>query len=131
MFALGQPLRRVAEHVTHSAGVANGARVRRWLQDKQAGWYAVREDPPMPVMSTLLDPAQNAMERKLCAMQGFHPPAGSHEALLRGLAHLDNLGPSQRRARPAGQWGVEVEGGTGPTRDWFLKVQILPSGGFR
>jgi hypothetical protein len=26
---------------------------------------------------------------------------------------------------------VEVEGGTVPTRDWFLNVQILTSGGFR
>jgi hypothetical protein len=26
---------------------------------------------------------------------------------------------------------VEVEGGTLPTRDWFLNLQILTSGGFR
>jgi hypothetical protein len=26
---------------------------------------------------------------------------------------------------------VEVEGGTVPTRDWFLNLQILTSGGFR
>jgi hypothetical protein len=25
----------------------------------------------------------------------------------------------------------EVEGGTVPTRDWFLNLQILTSGGFR
>ena len=49
VFALGQRLRRVADHVTHSAGAANGERVRRWFQDKKAGWYAVLEDPQMPV----------------------------------------------------------------------------------
>ena len=37
----------------------------------------------------------------------------------------------QRRAQHAGQCGVEVEGGTVPTRDWFLNLQILTSGGFR
>jgi hypothetical protein len=26
---------------------------------------------------------------------------------------------------------VEVEGGRVPTRDWFLNLQILTSGGFR
>ena len=34
VFALGQRLRRFADHVTHSAGVANGERVRRWFQEK-------------------------------------------------------------------------------------------------
>jgi hypothetical protein len=131
VFALGQRLRHFADHVTHSAGVANGERVRRWFQDKKAGWYAVLEDPQMPVMSTLLDQAHNAIERKLFAMKGFHHPAGSQEAFLRGLADLYNLVPYQRRALHAGQCGVEVEGGTVPTRDWFLNVQILTSGGFR
>jgi hypothetical protein len=44
---------------------------------------------------------------------------------------LYNLVPYQRRAQHAGQCGVEVEGGTVPTRDWFLNLQILTSGGFR
>jgi hypothetical protein len=39
--------------------------------------------------------------------------------------------PYQRRAQHAGQCGVEVEGGTVPTHDWFLNLQILTSGGFR
>jgi hypothetical protein len=47
------------------------------------------------------------------------------------LAHLYNLVPYQRRAPHAGQCGVEVEGGRVPTRDWFLNLQILTSGGFR
>jgi hypothetical protein len=73
VFALGQRLRHFADHVAHTAGEANGNRVRQWFQDKKAGWYAVLEDPQMPVTSTLLDQAHNAIERKLFAMKGFHP----------------------------------------------------------
>jgi hypothetical protein len=131
VFALGQRLRHFADYVTHKTGVANGARVRRWVQDKKAGWYAVLADPQMPVTSTLLDQAHNAIERKLFAMKGFHHPRGSQQAFLAGLAHLYNLVPYQRRAQHAGQCGVEVEGGRVPTADWFLNLQILTSGGFR
>ena len=131
VFALGQRLRHFVDHVTSSAGAANGARVRRWVQDKKAGWYAVLEDSQMPVTSTLLDQAHNAIERKLFMMKGFHHPDGSQQAFLRGLAHLYNLVPYQRRAQHAGQCGVEVEGGQVPTLDWFLNLQILTSGGFR
>jgi hypothetical protein len=131
VFALGQRLRRFADHVAHTAGAVNGARVRRWFQEKKAGWYTVLADPQMPVTSTLLDQAHNAIERKLFAMKGFHHPQGSQQAFLTGLAHLYNLVPYQRRAKHAGQCGVEVEGGTVPTRDWFLNLQILTSGGFR
>jgi hypothetical protein len=38
VFALGQRLRHFANHVAATAGVANGALVRRWVQDKKAGW---------------------------------------------------------------------------------------------
>ena len=131
VFALGQRLRHFADDVATIAGTANGVRVRRWLQDKKAGWYAVLEDPQMPVTSTLLDQVHNAIERKLFAMKGFHHPDGSQQAFLTGLAHLSNLIPYQRRAKHAGQCGVEVEGGTVPTRDWLLNLQILTSGGFR
>jgi hypothetical protein len=131
IFALSQRLRHFADHVTHSAGVANGERVRRWFQEKKAGWYAVLEDSQMPVTSTLLDQAHNAIERKLFAMKGFHHPKGSQQAFLTGLAHLYNLVPYQRRAQHAGQCGVEVEGGRVPTPDWMLNLQILTSGGFR
>jgi len=131
VFALGQRLRHFADHVAHKAGVANGERVRRWFQDKKAGWYAVLEDPQMPAMSTLLDQAHNAIERKLFAMKGFHHPGGSQQSFLNGLALLYDLVPYQRRAKHAGQCGVEVEGGTVPTRDWLLNLQILTSGGFR
>src|SRR5262247_3684034 len=131
VFALGQRLRHFVDHVTSTAGAANGEHVRRWFQDKKAGWYTVLADPQMPVTSTLLDQAHNAIERKLFAMKGCHHAKGSQQAFLRGLAHLYNLVPYQRRARHAGQCGVEVEGGTVPTRDWFLNLQILTSGGFQ
>jgi hypothetical protein len=131
VFALGQQLRHLANHVAVTAGVANGERVRRWFQDKKAGWYAVLADPQMPVTSTWLDQAHNAIARKLFAMKGFHHPGGSQQAFLRGLAHLYNLIPYQRRAQHAGQCSVEVEGGRVPTADWFLHLQILASGGFR
>src|SRR5262250_1813759 len=131
VFALGQRLRHFADHVAATAGPANGARVRRWVQEKKAGWYAVLADPQMPVTSTLLDQAHNAIERKPFIMKSFHHRKGSHQAFLRGLAHLYNLVPYQRRAQHAGQCGVEVEGGTVPTSDWFLNLQILTSGGFR
>src|SRR2546426_12643996 len=131
VFALGQRLRHFADHVTHTAGAANGTRVRQWFQAKKAGWYAVLADPQMPVTSTLLDQAHNAIERKLFAMKGFHHPGGSPRAFLTGLAHLYNLIPYQRRALNAGTCGVEVEGGRLPTADWMLNLQILTSGGFR
>src|SRR5262245_45646962 len=70
VFALGQRLRHFADHVAATAGPANGERVRRWVQEKKAGWYAVLADPQMPVTSTLLDQAHNAIERKLFAMKG-------------------------------------------------------------
>src|SRR6516164_3712759 len=41
VFALGQRLRHFVDHVTATAGPANGTRVRRWVQEKKAGWYAV------------------------------------------------------------------------------------------
>jgi hypothetical protein len=131
VFALGQRLRRFADHVTNTAGAANGARVRQWFHDKKAGWYAVLADPQMPATSTLLDQAHNTITRKLFAMKGFHHPDGSQQAFLTGLAHLYNLVPYQRRAQHAGQCGVEVEGGRVPTPDWMLNLQILTSGGFR
>jgi hypothetical protein len=104
---------------------------RRWMRDKKAGWYAVLEAPRMPVTSTLLDQAPNALDRKLFMMKGFHHRKGNQQAFLRGLAHFYNLIPYQRRAQHARQCGVEVEGGTVSTRDWLLNLQILTSGGFR
>lgn len=130
VFALGQRLRHFVNHVTTTAGAANGKRVRQWFQVKKAGWYTMLADPQMPVTSTLLDQAHNAIARKLFMMKALHHPQGNQQAFLRGLAHLYNLVPYQRRAQHAGRCGVEVEGGRVPTRDWFLNLQILTSGGF-
>src|SRR5262245_33017561 len=102
VFALGQRLRHFVDHIARTAGAANGERVRRWAQDKKAGRYAVLADPQMPVTSTLLDQAHNAIERKLFAMKGFHHPGGSQQAFVTGLAHLYHLVPYQRRAMHAG-----------------------------
>jgi hypothetical protein len=123
VFALGQRLRRFADHVTTTAGAANGQRVRHWCQDKKAGWYAVLADPQMPRTSTLLDQAHNAIDWKLFAMKGFHHPGGNQQTFLTELAHLYNLIPYQRRAQHGGYCGVEVEDGTLPTRDWFLNLR--------
>jgi hypothetical protein len=131
VFALGQRLRHFVDHVARTAGGANGERVRRWVQDKKAGWYVVLEDSAMPVTSTVLDQAHNASDRKLFMMKAFHHPKDHQQAFLRGLAHLYHLVPYQRRAQHAGLCGVEVEGGTIPTRDWLLSLQIRTSGGFR
>jgi hypothetical protein len=91
----------------------------------------VLEDPQMPAMSTVLDQAHNAIDRKLFMMKYFHHPGGSQAAFLTGLAHLYNLIPYQRRAQNGGQCGVEVEGGRLPTSDWMLNLQILTSGGYQ
>jgi hypothetical protein len=112
-------------------GEAHGERIRHWFEAKKAGWYVVLEDPTMPAMSTVWDHAHSAVDRKLCAMKGFHHPAGSQAAFLTGLAHLYNLIPYQRRALHAGKCGVEVEGGVLPTSDWLLNLPILTSGGYR
>jgi hypothetical protein len=129
--ALGQRLRHFAKRLDATVGEAHGERVRHWCEAKKAGWYAGREDPKMPAMSTVLDQAHTTIDRKLFAMKGFHHPGGSQAAFLTGLAHLYNLIPYQRRALNAGKCGVEVEGGRMPTSDWMLNLQILTSGGFR
>jgi len=129
--ALGQRLRHFANRIDTAVGEAHGERIRHWFETKKAGWYAVLEDPKMPAMSTVLDQAHNAMDRKLFSMKGFHHPDGSQVAFLTGLAHLYNLIPYQRRALNAGKCGVEVEGGILPTPDWMLNLQILTSGGYQ
>ncbi|HSX83313.1 MAG TPA: hypothetical protein VLQ80_32755, partial [Candidatus Saccharimonadia bacterium] len=121
--ALGQRLRHFADHIATTVGEEHGKRVRHWFQAKKAGWYAVLADPQMPAMSTVLDQAHNAIDRKLFAMKGFHHPGGSQAAFLTGLAHLYNLITYQRRALNAGKCGVEVEGGRLPTADWMLNLQ--------
>src|SRR5262249_13727526 len=70
VFALGQRLRHFADHVAATAGPANGARVRRWVQEKKAGGYAGLADPQMAVTSTLLGQAHNPIERALLLDSG-------------------------------------------------------------
>ena len=74
--ALGQRLRRFADHIIATLGEEHGERVRHWFQNKKAGWYAVLEDPQTPAMSTVLDQAHNAIDRKLFAMKGSTIPVG-------------------------------------------------------
>jgi len=131
VIALGQRLRHFANCIDTAVGAGHGERLRHWFATKKVGWYAVLEDPKMPAMSTVLDQAHNAFDRKLFAMKGFHHPGGSQATFLTGLAHLYNLIPYQRRALNAGKCGVEVEGGILPTSDWLLNLQILTSGGYR
>ena len=129
--ALGQRLRHFANRIDTTVGEEHGERVRHWFETKKAGWYAVLEAPKMPAMSTVLDQAHNAMDRKLFAMKGFHHPGGSQAAFLTGLAHLYNLIPYQRRALNAGTvWGGSRRWIL-PTSDWMLNLQILTSGGYR
>lgn len=129
VFALGQKLRRFAERVSKRAGTANGERVREWISKKKAGWVVVFRDPAMPATSTFLDQAHNAIDRKRFMMKGFHHSEGRQKVFLTGLALLYNFVPYQRRAKHAGKCRVDVEGGTVPTNNWFLNLQILTSGG--
>ena len=76
--ALGQRLRYFADHVTTTAGTANGARVRRWFQEKKAGWHAVLADPQMPMISALLDQAHNAIKRNSLRCKGFTIPTAAN-----------------------------------------------------
>jgi hypothetical protein len=129
--ALGPRLRHCVEHLSATRGQAPGERVRHWCEAKKAGGSAVRAAPKMPASSTLLDQAHHAIDRKLGMMPYFHPPGGSHTAFRTGVAPLDTLMPSQRRALHAGQCGVAVEGGRVPTSAWLLTLHILTSGGLR
>ncbi len=128
---LGQKLRRFCQKVTKTTGITNGETIRAWIGKKKAGWYTLFRDSQMPTTSTLLDQAHNAMDRKLFMMKGFHHEEGSQNMFLNTLAILYNLIPYQRRAKNAGQCGIEVQGGKLPTDDWFRNLQILTSGGFQ
>ena len=70
----------------------------------------------MPVTSTLLEQAHNAIERKLFAMKAFHPPGGSQPMLLTELAHLYTLVPYKRRPSTPGNAGWKWKAGEYPPR---------------
>jgi hypothetical protein len=128
--SVGQKLRHFTRKVTDVAGQENGERIRQWIARKKQGWYVLLRDPQLPAISTLLDQAHNALDRKLFMMKGFHHPHGNQRQFLIGLAFLYNFVPYQRRAKNAGKCGVAVEGGILPSDDWLLNLQILTSGGF-
>jgi hypothetical protein len=131
VFSFGQKLRRFAEKVKKVTDAENGERISQWIREKKSGWFAILEDSNMVATSTLLDQAHNAVDRKIFMMKGFHHPNGSQREFINGLAILHNLLPYQRRAKNAGQCGIEVEGGKLPSKNWFLNLQILASGGFQ
>ena len=117
--------------MTHLAGEDNGDRVRKWVERKKAGWHVLFADASIPRTTTLVDQFHNAIDRKLFMMKGFHHSDGNQQVFLNGFAILANLIPYQRRAINGGKCAIEVEGGKVPTRDWFLNLQILTSGGFQ
>ena len=82
VFALGQLLRHFANRIDKACGRRPWRACSPLVRGRQAGWYAVLEDPQMPAMSTVLDQAHNAIDRKLFAMKGFHHPGGSQ-----GVSH--------------------------------------------
>lgn len=131
LFSFGQKLRRFAEKVMTVAGAENGKRITERIRSKKNGWYKFFEDSRIPAMSTLPDQAHNAIDRKLFMMKGFHHPDGKQQDFLNAMAILYNIIPCQRRAVNAGKCGIQVQGGTLPSENWFLSIQILTSGGFR
>ena len=125
----GPRLRPFVAHGTATAGAAQGARVRRWLHAKNAGGEAGLAAPRLPVTSTLLAHAHNAIDRKLGLRTACPHPDGHQQAWLPGLAHLSTRSPDQRRAWPAGQGGGEVAGGRLPTAAGMRHLHLLTAGG--
>jgi hypothetical protein len=124
--SMGQACKGIVECIPVVKAGGKGARLRR------LACHCSIEKASVIKRTCCSDPGiSEERERKPCAMQGVHHPAGRQQALRTGLAHLYNLVSSQRRAPHTGQCGVEVEGGRVPTRDWMLNLQILTSGGFR
>lgn len=102
-----------------------------WIERKKAGWHVLFADANIPRTTTPIDQIHNVMDRKLFMMKGFHHEDGSQRVFLNGFAILENLIPYQRRAINGGKCAIEVEGGEVPTKDWFLNLQFLTSGGFQ
>jgi hypothetical protein len=124
VFALGQRLRHFADHVAQRAGEANSNRVRQWFQDKKAGWYAVLADPRMPVTSTLLDQAHNAIEREIIRDEGVPSSRGQPTGLSARAGTPVHPG-AVSAARPA--CGA-VWGGSGRRASPVRNACWLPSG---
>jgi hypothetical protein len=119
--ALGQRLRRFADHITATVGEEHGERVRHWFEEKKSGWYAVLEDPQMPAMSTCLDQAHNAIDRKLFAMKGFPPSRWEPSRVSHWLGPFVQPDPLPAASEERGA----VWGGSGrrPRADFGLDAQ--------
>ena len=117
VFALGQRLRRFVDHVT-PGGRSQWSAGAAMVPGEKGGLVCRARRPAMPVTSPF-GSAHNAIDRKLFMMKGFHHPQGSQQAFLRGLAHLYNLVPYQRRAQHAGPVGVESKEGAYPPQTGF------------
>ena len=121
VFALGQRLRRFADHVAHTAGAANGERVRQWFHDKKAGWYTVLADPQMPVTSTLLDQAHNAIEREIVRDERVSPPRRQPTGVSHGARAL--VQPGALPASCQACWAVRRGSGRRTITDTSLVSQ--------
>ena len=131
VFALGQRLRRFADHVTITAGTDQW-RARATLVSGQEGRLVCgARRPPDARDQHPLRPGPQRHRAEIVRDERVPSSQWQPTGVSHGAAHLYNLVPYQRRAQHGGQCGVEVEGGTLPTRDWFLNLQILTSGGFR
>jgi hypothetical protein len=80
--ALGQRLHHFANRIDATVGETHGERVRYWFEAKKASWYAVLEAPQMPAMSTVLDHAHNAIDRKPPSASPNRPCRETSETLL-------------------------------------------------
>lgn len=130
VFEVGQRLRHFVERVKKLTGDQNAERIKQWIDEKKQGWYTLLQDKKIPKTSTCLDQAHNYLDRKLFDMKGFHHPSGNQREFISGLALLYNIVPYQRRAKNSGRCGIEVNGGKLPTKDWFLNLRIITSGGY-
>ena len=131
VFALGQRLRRFADHVAATAGAANGPARAALVPGQEGGLVCGIADPQMPVTSTLLDQAHNTIDRKLFMMKGFHHPVGANRRFSRGWHICTICCPISGAPSMPGSVAWKSKAGRVPTCDWLLNLQILTSGGFR
>ena len=107
VFALGQRLRRFADHVAHH-GWRSQWRARATVVPGQESGLVCGACRPADAghASTLLDQAHNAIDRKLFAMKGFHHPRGSQAGVShRARAPLQPDPVSAPRPACGPMWG--------------------------
>ncbi len=81
VFALGQRLRHFADHVTTTAGEANGARPTV-VSGQESRLVCGPRRPADAGDEYAVRPS--AMDRKLFIMKGFYHPGGSQQAFVTG-----------------------------------------------